>query len=100
MYDSLLGGKIIELNNHGHYTLDDMGTNEFPELLKEINENPTRPGLRGAVELPPLNVSDYAPGGSSMHASLLGHRESAIASSPCLATISTSWLTANWPFFM
>jgi predicted alpha/beta hydrolase family esterase len=31
-----LGGKIIELKNHGHYTLNDMGTEEFPELLAEI----------------------------------------------------------------
>ncbi|MFA6322035.1 MAG: alpha/beta hydrolase [Candidatus Buchananbacteria bacterium] len=31
-----LGGKIIELKNHGHYTMGDMKTTEFPELIKEI----------------------------------------------------------------
>jgi predicted alpha/beta hydrolase family esterase len=31
-----LGGKIIELPNHGHYTIGDMGTEVFPELLEEI----------------------------------------------------------------
>jgi predicted alpha/beta hydrolase family esterase len=31
-----LGGKIIELKGRGHYTKDDMGTEEFPELLEEI----------------------------------------------------------------
>ncbi len=30
-----LDGRIIELKNHGHFTLDDMGTEEFPELLEE-----------------------------------------------------------------
>lgn len=34
-YDAL-GGKIIELKDRGHYVLDDMGTEEFPELLEEI----------------------------------------------------------------
>lgn len=34
-YDAL-GGRTIELQNHGHYTFNDMGTEEFPELLKEI----------------------------------------------------------------
>jgi len=34
-YD-VLGGKIIELKNHGHYCLSDMGTEEFPELLAEV----------------------------------------------------------------
>ncbi len=32
----ILGGRIIELKGRGHYTLRDMGTEEFPELLKEI----------------------------------------------------------------
>ena len=32
---NILGGKIIELKKHGHYTLRDMGTEEFPELLAE-----------------------------------------------------------------
>jgi predicted alpha/beta hydrolase family esterase len=31
-----LGGKIIELKNHGHFTLEDMKTTEFPELLDEV----------------------------------------------------------------
>ncbi|MFA5952990.1 MAG: class I tRNA ligase family protein [Candidatus Pacearchaeota archaeon] len=37
-YDSL-GGKKIELKNHGHFTLEDMKTEEFPELLNEIIKN-------------------------------------------------------------
>jgi len=36
MYSKVLGGKIIELKKHGHYTFFDMGTEEFPELLVEI----------------------------------------------------------------
>lgn len=31
-----LGGKIINLPNHGHYTLGDMGTEKFPELIDVI----------------------------------------------------------------
>ncbi len=31
-----LGGKIINLKGKGHYTLEDMGTEKFPELLEEI----------------------------------------------------------------
>lgn len=31
-----LGAKLIELKGRGHYTLGDMGTEEFPELLEEI----------------------------------------------------------------
>ena len=34
--EKVLGRKIIELNNHGHYTMEDMGTEEFPELLDII----------------------------------------------------------------
>jgi predicted alpha/beta hydrolase family esterase len=34
MYHDALGGKIIDLPGRGHYTQDDMGTIEFPELLK------------------------------------------------------------------
>ena len=30
-----LGGKIIELKGRGHFCFEDMGTEEFPELLKE-----------------------------------------------------------------
>jgi|SRR3989344_994314 len=36
IYHMALGGKIIELKAHGHYTLGDMGTESFPELIKEI----------------------------------------------------------------
>lgn len=33
MYHDAIGGKIIDLPSHGHYTLDDMGTDKFPELI-------------------------------------------------------------------
>jgi len=36
MFHEFLGGKIIELKGRGHYTMGDMGTEEFPELLEEI----------------------------------------------------------------
>ena len=36
IYNQFLGGKIIELVGRGHYTEEDMGTHEFPELLKEV----------------------------------------------------------------
>ena len=36
MFHDTLGGKVIELKNHGHYTIGDMGTEEFPELLEEV----------------------------------------------------------------
>jgi len=36
MYEASLGGKIVELKGRGHYTLGDMGTAEFPELLEVI----------------------------------------------------------------
>ena len=36
MYETALGGKVIELKGHGHYTMGDMGTTEFPELLEVI----------------------------------------------------------------
>lgn len=35
IFHAALGGKIIELKGKGHYTLDDMGTEKFPELLEE-----------------------------------------------------------------
>ena len=35
-YKDELPAKVIELKDHGHYTLGDMGTEEFPELLKAI----------------------------------------------------------------
>lgn len=34
IFHQALGGKIIELKGHGHYILDHMGTEEFPELLE------------------------------------------------------------------
>ena len=36
IFNDALGGKVIELKGRGHYTLEGMGTEEFPELLKEI----------------------------------------------------------------
>jgi len=36
IFYSALGGKIIELKGSGHYTFQDMETEEFPELLKVI----------------------------------------------------------------
>lgn len=36
IFHDALGGKIIELKGRGHYVIDDMGTEEFPELLREI----------------------------------------------------------------
>ena len=36
LFHEALGGKIINLPNHGHYCLEDMGTEAFPELLNEI----------------------------------------------------------------
>ena len=36
IFHDVLGGEIIELNNHGHYTMGDMGTEEFPELVDKI----------------------------------------------------------------
>ncbi len=35
-YEKELPAKVIFLKNHGHFTLGDMGTKEFPELLKEV----------------------------------------------------------------
>ena len=32
----VVGGKIFNLKGRGHYTLDDMETEEFPELLAEV----------------------------------------------------------------
>jgi len=39
IYENNLNPKVIELKNHGHFTLGDMGTEEFPELLNEILDN-------------------------------------------------------------
>jgi predicted alpha/beta hydrolase family esterase len=36
IYKNSLGGRIIELKGRGHYIFKDMGTKEFPELLREI----------------------------------------------------------------
>ncbi len=36
IFQQALGGEVIELKSHGHYTLGHMGTNEFPELLKIV----------------------------------------------------------------
>jgi predicted alpha/beta hydrolase family esterase len=38
IFHNALGGKIIELKGRGHYTMDDMGTVEFPELLEIISK--------------------------------------------------------------
>jgi predicted alpha/beta hydrolase family esterase len=40
LFHDALGGKVIALKSHGHYTMDDMGTSEFPELLKEVVSEP------------------------------------------------------------
>ncbi len=36
IFHDVLGGKVIELKGRGHYTMGDMGTEEFPELLTEV----------------------------------------------------------------
>ena len=36
IYKKSLGGRVIELKGKGHFVFKDMGTQEFPELLKEI----------------------------------------------------------------
>lgn len=36
IFHEALGGEIIELKGRGHYCMDDMKTEEFPELLKVI----------------------------------------------------------------
>jgi len=36
IFQKALNGKLIELKNHGHFTLEDMGTEKFPELLEEV----------------------------------------------------------------
>lgn len=36
IFQESLGGQLIELKGRGHYCLDDMGTEEFPELLEII----------------------------------------------------------------
>ena len=36
IFHQALGGRIIELKRHGHYTMGDMGVIEFPELIEII----------------------------------------------------------------
>ncbi|MBM3208933.1 hypothetical protein FJZ40_01430 [Candidatus Shapirobacteria bacterium] len=36
IFHRALGGKIIELKHKGHYILEDMGSEEFPELVEEL----------------------------------------------------------------
>lgn len=36
IFQKTLSGRVIELKGHRHYCFDDMGTEEFPELLDEI----------------------------------------------------------------
>lgn len=36
IFHQALGGEIIELKGRGHYTMSDMGTEEFPELLEVV----------------------------------------------------------------
>jgi predicted alpha/beta hydrolase family esterase len=36
LYKELLDAKVISLPGKGHFTFDEMGTDEFPELLEEI----------------------------------------------------------------
>lgn len=36
IFHNELGGEIIELKNHGHYTMNYMKTEEFPELVNKI----------------------------------------------------------------
>ena len=38
IFHKALGGRIIELKRRGHYCLEDMKTDEFPELLQVILE--------------------------------------------------------------
>lgn len=34
-----IGGRLVEFKDKGHFTKDDMGKEEFPELLKEVLDN-------------------------------------------------------------
>lgn len=36
IFRQALGGEVIELKGHGHYTMEDMGTEKLPELLQII----------------------------------------------------------------
>ena len=44
-FNQALGGAVIELKGHGHYTLGDIGTEEFPELLEKIIDFDNRKAL-------------------------------------------------------
>jgi hypothetical protein len=37
IFHKALGGKIIELKGRGHYTMGDMKTEKFPELLEKVD---------------------------------------------------------------
>jgi hypothetical protein len=37
LYHAALGGDIVHLPGKGHYTIADMATHEFPELLSRIS---------------------------------------------------------------
>lgn len=45
IFHAALGGKIIKLPGRGHYTEEDMGTEEFPELLEKIIDFNNRKAL-------------------------------------------------------
>ena len=45
IFHQALGGEVIELKGHGHYTLGDMGTDEFPELLEKVIDFDNRKAL-------------------------------------------------------
>lgn len=36
IFHQALGGKVVALKGHGHYTFNDMKTEEFPELVEEV----------------------------------------------------------------
>lgn len=36
IFNEVLGGTVINLPDHGHYTLADMGTEKFPELIEVV----------------------------------------------------------------
>ena len=38
IFHDAIGGEIINLEKHGHYTMGDMGTEEFPELIQVITK--------------------------------------------------------------
>lgn len=52
IFHQALGGEVIELQGRGHYTLGDMGTEEFPELLEKLVHFDNRKAL-----LVPINAS-------------------------------------------